>query len=70
MKLMKKVGTIKTENCITKEKNEQKNRKNMEGKMYGEFARDVNAKTHTEDWWLWMRRSELKTETVALMCAA
>lgn len=38
--------------------------------MYGEPASDMNTKTDTEGRWLWIRRSDLKIEAEALICAA
>lgn len=37
--------------------------------MYGQFAKDLNTKTETEDRWLRMR-SDLTIETEAVLCAA
>lgn len=68
--LPKKHGVIKTENCLTGEKfkqemNKKKRRRNIGRKIYGQFVRDVYAKTNTEGRGLWMKR-----ETETLLCAA
>lgn len=38
--------------------------------MYGQFARGMNANTDTVNRWLWTKRSDLKIETEASICAA
>lgn len=69
---MKKSGVIKIDNCVKeehKEKNTSKETVWQQEKMYSQFARDMNVKTDTEEWELWMRSSK-KIEMKAIISAA
>ena len=39
-------------------------------KMYGQFCRDVTTKTDKDKRWVWLKKSDLKPETEALICVA
>ena len=66
---------IETEECKNKKEYKKIEMKKTEErwrekKMYGQYCREMNEEVDMENTWLWMRKSVLKPETEALICAA
>ena len=59
-----------TKEKYKRSKTEEREQKWSNKKMYGQYCRETSDDIDKEKRWLWLKNSDLKAETEALICAA
>ena len=72
--LVRQGGIINTEECVTKEeykrsRTEEREQKQSNKKVYGQYCRETSDNIDMEKRWLWLKNIDLKAETEAHICA-
>ena len=68
-------GVIRSEGTVSKDEfktswNNEKLNSWKDKRLHGQFVREIPETTHVEESWSWLRKTDLKIQTEALICAS